>query len=226
VGDLFVSESGEENMRRRTAEEKEADRQAKMEAARTKQLEKEVKRHGSMEAAEAARQRDAEAAEAKRLEDVAKERQKQKESFLKTPAGQARQAFERGDQVFQYSIDVQETKATVVSMAGAYTRSKETNAPTDVLNSVCHEGWELVNGSFVFLELGSESRDKFLASGQQVAVKGTIIGYYLFKRSEANKRDMQMPWETEQDEPPRAHAPHPVGAQISASDGHDLGTSS
>ena len=221
--DLFASkEAGEESMRRRTSEEKEADRQTKMQAARAKQLEKELKRHGSMEAAEAARQRDAEAAEAKKLQDAAKAREKQKEAFLKTPAGQARQAFERGDQVFQYSIDVQETKATVVAMSGAYTRSKETNDPTDVLNSVCHEGWELITGSFVFLELGSESRDKFMASGQQIAVKGTIMGYYLFKRSEANKRDMQMPWETEQ-------APNdlqPVGAQISAPDGHDLGTSS
>ena len=55
---------------------------------------------------------------------------------------------------------------------------------------------ELVTGSFVFLELGSESRDKFMASGQQIAVKGTILGYYLFGRCEANKREMQMPWET------------------------------
>jgi len=212
-------------MRRRTAEEKEADRQAKMQAASAKQLEKEVKRHGSIEAAEAARQRDAEAAEAKKLQDAAKAREKQREAFLKTPAGQARQAFERGDHVFQYSIDVQETKATVVAMSGAYTRSKETNDPTDVLNSVCHEGWELITGSFVFLELGSESRDKFLASGQQVAVKGTIIGYYLFKRSEANKRAIRMPWEAQQGEPPRAADPQPVGAEISSSGGHDLGTS-
>ena len=31
--------------------------------------------------------------------------------------------FERGDEVFQYSIDVRQTKATVVAMAGAYTTS-------------------------------------------------------------------------------------------------------
>jgi len=52
-----------------------------------------------------------------------------------------------------------------------------------ILNSVCREGWDLVNGSFVFHELGSESRDKFMASGQNVAVRGTIVGYYLFERS-------------------------------------------
>ncbi len=50
--------------------------------------------------------------------------------------------------------------------------------------------------SYVFPELGSESRDKFMASGQQIAVKGTILGYYLFKRCDTNKREMQMPWDT------------------------------
>jgi hypothetical protein len=60
--------------------------------------------------------------------------------------------------------------------------------PAAILNSVCNEGWELVNGSFVFHELGSESRDKFLASGQDIAVKGTVIGYYVFRRCEENKR--------------------------------------
>jgi hypothetical protein len=60
--------------------------------------------------------------------------------------------------------------------------------PAAILNSVCNEGWELVNGSFVFHELDSESRDKFLASGQNIAVKGTVIGYYVFRRCEGNKR--------------------------------------
>jgi hypothetical protein len=145
---------------------------------------------------EARRVEKAAAAEQAQKEAAEKEREKQRQAFLNSPAGKAREAFERGDAVFQYSIDVHETKATVVAMAGAYTSSKETNDPTDVLNSVCHKGWVLVTGSFVFLELGSESRDKFMASGQQIAVKGTILGYYLFGRCEANKREMQMPWET------------------------------
>jgi hypothetical protein len=122
-------------------------------------------------------------------------------AFLASPAGRAREAFTRGDAVFQYSIDVHQPKAVVVSMAGAFTQSKETNNPTDILNSVCHEGWEIVTGSFVFVELGSESRDKFMKSGQQVAVKGTVLGYYLFKRSEENKVEMRMPWEPPADEP-------------------------
>jgi hypothetical protein len=54
-------------------------------------------------------------------------------------------------------------------------------------NAVCSEGWELVNGSFVFVEQGQQSRDKFMSSGQNVATKGCTVGYYLFRRSEANR---------------------------------------
>ena len=32
-------------------------------------------------------------------------------------------------------------------------------------------------------EEGSQSRDKFMSSGQNIAVKGTTVGYYLFRRS-------------------------------------------
>ena len=44
-----------------------------------------------------------------------------------------------------------------------------------------------MNGSFVFVEEGSQSRDKFLSSGQNVAVKGSTVGYYLFRRCDENR---------------------------------------
>jgi hypothetical protein len=60
---------------------------------------------------------------------------------------------------------------------------------------VCDEGWELVNGSFVFVEQGQQSRDKFMSSGQNVAIKGSTVGYYLFRRCEANQKlPMPEPW--------------------------------
>jgi hypothetical protein len=52
-----------------------------------------------------------------------------------------------------------------------------------------------VNGSFVFAEQGQQSRDKFMSSGQNVAVKGVVVGYYLFKRSETNRVNLPKPWE-------------------------------
>lgn len=102
-------------------------------------------------------------------------------AFAKSPAGQARTAFERGDRVHQYSLDVMSQEAIIFAMIGSAT-TKTTTDPSEVLNSVCREGWDLVNGSFVFVEQGQQSRDKFLASGQNVAIKGRTVGYYLFKR--------------------------------------------
>jgi hypothetical protein len=108
--------------------------------------------------------------------------EKERRAFEASPAGQARAARERGDHVFQFSIDVKNTQPVVIPMVGAKTATQSAD-PSVILNSVCREGWDLVNGSFVFHELGSESRDKFMASGQNVAVRGTIVGYYLFERS-------------------------------------------
>ncbi len=123
------------------------------------------------------------AAELKRRKELAKER----EAFERSPVGRARAGFARGDGVFQCSIDVMSQKAVIVAMVGG-TTTQRTNEPVAVLNSVCREGWELVNGSFVFVEQGQESRDKFMSSGQNVAIKGEVVGYYLFKRCDANKQ--------------------------------------
>ena len=73
-------------------------------------------------------------------------------------------------------------EAIIVIMVGS-TTMKRTSDPSDVLNAVSREGWELVNGSFVFVEEGQQSRDKFMSSGQNIAVKGSTVGYYLFKRN-------------------------------------------
>jgi hypothetical protein len=108
------------------------------------------------------------------------------EEFWASPAGQARRAFNAGDHVFQYSIDVMNQQAIIVAMIGSNT-SQKTADPTAVLNSVCREGWELVNGDFPFVMTGQQSRDKFMSSGQNVAIAGTVMGYYLFKRCEGNR---------------------------------------
>jgi hypothetical protein len=142
-------------------------------------------------ALEAAKQLEAQQkAEATRRQAVKREKQ----AFFRSPAGRARVAFEEGDHVFQYAINVMNQEAIIVAMVGSKTK-KRTSDPVDVLNSVCQEGWELVNGSFVFVEEGQQSRDKFMSSGQNVATKGSVVGYYLFKRSEGNRRQVGNPWE-------------------------------
>jgi hypothetical protein len=131
------------------------------------------------------------------VEREARRFKKQAEAFYATPQGQARLAFDRGDHVFQYEVGVMNQQAVIVAMVGSTSTHKAVD-PTWVLNSVCREGWELVNGSFVFVEQGQQSRDKFMASGQNVAVRGKTVGYYLFKRCPANRHA---------DEPPAASTP-------------------
>jgi hypothetical protein len=148
----------------------------------------------------------AERAVSKEADRQARAREKLRGEFDKSPAGQARAAFAGGDHVFQYETDVRSQKSVVrplllgSSAIGKETyRSKFARGPVATLNAVCDEGWELVNGSFVFVETGQQSRDKFMASGQQVAVSGTVMGFYLFKRNESNKLQATDPWDMSDD---------------------------
>ncbi|WCN84285.1 hypothetical protein [Micromonospora sp. LH3U1] len=120
---------------------------------------------------------------------------KARNAFFISPPGQARLAFERGDHVFQYSMNVMSQEAIIVPMVGS-TTSQKTSDPVAILNAVCREGWELLNGSFVFVQEGQQSRDKFAASGQNIATKGRTVGYYLFKRCEDHRRESTNPWES------------------------------
>src|SRR4051812_21541090 len=135
-------------------------------------------------AEEAERQRRAQEKSLQRQRDQAA---RERAAYLATPVGQAEVAFARGDEVYQYSMSVMSQQAIIVAMVGSNT-SKSTTDPTEVLNAVCRQGWELVNGSFVFVVEGEQSRDKFMASGQNVAVKGQTVGYYLFRRCPDNRR--------------------------------------
>ncbi|MEU0940519.1 hypothetical protein [Embleya sp. NPDC005971] len=123
----------------------------------------------------------------------AEKMERNRQAFFAAPVGRARTSFERGDLVYQYSFSVMSQQAIIVPMVGSGTAQK-TSDPLEVVNAVCREGWELVNGSFVFVEQGQQSRDKFLSSGQNVATKGETVGYYLFKRNEANRVASPEPW--------------------------------
>lgn len=125
-------------------------------------------------------QRAAAAAKASRQAD------REAAAFWASPVGQARTAFAQGDKLFQVDFEVMEQTAEIVAMMGSFDTQKANN-PTVVLNAIHGEGWELVTGSFVFVVQGEQSRDKFMASGQNVAVKGATVGYYLFRRAEQNR---------------------------------------
>lgn len=153
-------------------------------------------------------------AEQTRLRKREEDREKARSRFQESAAGQARQAFERGDRLFQCSFDLHNTTPVVLPLMAARTATSSTD-PTVILNAICGEGWDLVNGSFVFHELGSESRDRFMASGQHVAVKGTVIGYYLFRRYEPHMQRPAYEWDT----PPMDRACPSCGDRIPAESG-------
>lgn len=113
---------------------------------------------------------------AKSPEEQAAKAAKLQAQHLKTPGGQAKAAYERGDRVFQFLMTVSgEQKAYIlIYTRGDLTSRTETDASAD-LNAIVDEGWELMTGSITFVQTGEESRDKFLAFGQQVAVKGQVM---------------------------------------------------
>ena len=102
--------------------------------------------------------------------------QKEKES----PAEQARAAKAAGASLFQVSLPLSRTVGHTVAMLGAYASTKDTRHGS-ILDSVEAEGWKLEHAAYVYRVTGSVSRDKFLASGQQEAVSGEIVGIYIFR---------------------------------------------
>lgn len=115
-------------------------------------------------------------------EKEAASKEAQERAFWESPIGQARLAHQRGDVIFQLAMPLRSQKAVIVPMAGGLSASSEKDWSAE-LNDVVREGWELVNGSAVYVQTGQESRDKFMASGQNVAISGQVVGYYLFRRA-------------------------------------------
>lgn len=117
----------------------------------------------------------------KSAEREAKEVAKHQQRFMESPAGKARMSYQRGDQIYQVSFDIENVKANVAIMMNAFT-TRSANDVSEVLNSVIAEGWDFCTLSTTFVSEGEELRDKFMASGQQVAIRGRVVGTYVFTR--------------------------------------------
>ena len=121
------------------------------------------------------------AQERKTQERAARERAQHEAAFNRSPAGQARSSHQRGDRLFQVSISLEDIESNVVAMSNAFT-TRRANDVSEVINSILAEGWDFHTLSTTFVNEGEESRDRFLASGQHVAVRGRIVGTYVFTR--------------------------------------------
>jgi len=135
---------------------------------------------------------EASARERRRVETMGRRAQAAREAeraaFDASPEGRSRAAFERGDRVFQCSMDV----ATQLAVSGEGTKETPHDA-NPALNGICAQGWELVGGSFVFVEEGHQGLDRFMSSGQHPTVRGRTVGYYLFKRAEKHRTATRAP---------------------------------
>ncbi|MDP8927481.1 MAG: hypothetical protein M3O70_02605 [Actinomycetota bacterium] len=140
-----------------------------MDAKTQRKAEKEARKQAEREAREAERQR--------------KENEQQWAEFWASPRGQARAAREAGDTLLQISLPVRDTRRTAMATMthNMQTATKERAGHGGVLSSVEQEGWTLIHAGFVFEQHGQASRDKLLASGQQVAIDGQTVGVYVFR---------------------------------------------
>lgn len=102
-------------------------------------------------------------------------------AFAASPAGQARAAKAAGMKIFQIDMPLSKTKGQTVAMVGAFAHSSKTIDYAHTIQSIEEEGWRLDHVGYVYRVTGSESRDKFMASGQQEAVSGEIVGIYIFR---------------------------------------------
>lgn len=144
---------------RRTAEEKSARQEEKQREQATKQAQKDQEQEQRRLAAE-------------------------KTAFDASPPGQARLAKEAGHRFFQTVIPIENVDRTALAKFSheMQTRVKDTSDVVGaLLTAIEEEGWELIEAGYVFRQTGGASRDKFLASGQQIAVMGDTLGVYLFK---------------------------------------------
>jgi hypothetical protein len=141
-------------------------------------------------AAAAAKER---AREEKAARKAAEQREQARQDWLKSPAGLARAAYRHGDVLFQCPIVAMEQEAVIVALGGGSTFERAHDVSAQ-LNGVVREGWELTHMSHVFVVQEQQSRDKTLASGQDVAVKGRTVGYYVFRRCDTNRTAADEPW--------------------------------
>jgi hypothetical protein len=109
------------------------------------------------------------------------ERARREAEFRASPPGLARTSHHRGDALLQISLDLEDVKSHVIAMDSAWS-TRHANDVSEILNAICAEGWDLHSFSTSFVHMGEVSRDRFLASGQEVAVKGRLVGTYVFAR--------------------------------------------
>ena len=106
--------------------------------------------------------------------------------FLEGPVGRARTAKTAGLSLFQTTVPLGQTKTGVFAPLAHWSGVQlRTGDVSELLSQIEAEGWKLAHMTAVFREIGSTSRDKLLASGQDATVIGEVLGVYVFSSNAA-----------------------------------------
>jgi hypothetical protein len=125
-------------------------------------------------------------AEQRAEETATRENERAWGAYWASPEGQAEKAKEAGQRFFQIEIPHSSVRgfANAFSPSGTASNTKRHERAPDILGGIEAQGWRLVNSAWVYVQTGQNSRDKFLASGQQVVVTGEVVGIYLFRNTD------------------------------------------
>lgn len=99
-----------------------------------------------------------------------------------SPLGRAEAAHAAGHGFFEIQLDVGQTQG-VATFGEARADERRTDAHLGVLGAIEQVGWRLEHVGYVFVQTGQESTDKFVTTGQRIAVTGKTVGIYLFRRA-------------------------------------------
>lgn len=124
--------------------------------------------------------------ERREAQDRANREEKEHNKWLASPVGLATTAKEEGEGFFEIELEVGESKREVLFGTKDFGGHKKKSF-TGLLSEIEAVGWKLEHVGYYFLITGESSRDKFLASGQSVAVSGKTMGIYLFRSGERSQ---------------------------------------
>ena len=104
-------------------------------------------------------------------------------AYWASGVGQAREAWDRGDTLFEMVVPAVSTERTTSSLIWGDTTTQRTVADNvGLLTAIESGGWKLEHCNYVFEQTGSVSRDKFMSSGQVQNITGRVLGFYVFRR--------------------------------------------
>jgi hypothetical protein len=115
--------------------------------------------------------------------NIKKEEEKQArlhQAWLASPAGLATSAKENGNGFFELELEIGSSSRSVTFGSSDFGSHKKQDF-TGLLSQIESIGWHLEHVGYYFMVTGETSRDKFLATGQNVAVNGKTMGVYLFR---------------------------------------------